>query len=233
MKTAIKNGKKEVIIEKITEVRKEDGGWTITKSDGWSLWIDKKYGVTPMVNDTIVVFGEPFGRIQGIQINDKVLYNKTDEEMEKEFQEWREKTSKRYDYEYVELMEKIKDEESFETVDISGMGSSYERSCQLMLRAGIKFLQKHPEFHFDYQVIKGVYGVCWTDTPWGKELDKTISDVVNGDCSGAMHQAVISHLMYIHKHGYTSWLNKFPKESRYVYPKELPTHSFGRKTTVR
>ena len=33
-------------------------------------------------------------------------------------------------------MEMIKDEDSFETVDISGMSGGYERACQLLLQAG-------------------------------------------------------------------------------------------------
>lgn len=124
---------------------------------------------------------------------------------------------------YEEIMRKIANEKSFETVDISGMGGSYEWGCQTMLRAGIKFLKEHPDFHFDYQGFKNVYGIVWTDTPWGKKLDKVLLGATAPDSpTGAMHQAVISHLMYIHKHGYEKWLEHFPKERRYIYPRDLP-----------
>ena len=105
-----------------------------------------------------------------------------------------------------------------ETVDISGFGGGYEKACQLMLRAGIKFLKENPDFHFDYQGFKEVYGLCWSDTPWCKELDKVLFDSTekSGGATGAMHQAVIGHLTYIHKHGYKKWLEEFPKGRRYI-----------------
>ena len=122
-----------------------------------------------------------------------------------------------------EIMQKIANEESFETIDISGMGGSYEWGCQAMLRAGMKYLKEHPDFHFDYKGFKNVYGLCWTDTPWGKDLDKALLDAVAPDSpTGAMHQAVISHLIYIHKHGYEKWLQSTSRDRCYIYPRELP-----------
>lgn len=147
--------------------------------------------------------------------------------MEQEFQDWRENTKKQYDKEYAELMDKIQNEEPFETVDISGMGSGYERTCQLMLKAGMKFLKKNPDFHFDYQGFKNVYGICFSDTPWAKDLDKILQKASNNNCTGAMHQCVIGHLSYIHKYGYKKWLKEFSTR-RYVYPRELPNHNFGK-----
>lgn len=222
----LKDGVKERTVSTIVEVREGESGYEVKKRDGWSLWVDKKYGVIPKVGDIIILYGKPFSVIQGIQINDKVLFLKSDKQMEDEHEAWIKKTREKYLKEYAELMVKIKDEEPFETIDISGMGGRYECACQLMLRAGMKFLKKNPEFHFDYQQYKNVYGICTTDTPWGKKLDKAIIDAVGGDCSGAIHQAVINHLLFIHKNGYEAWL-KSAKERKYKYPSELPKPSFG------
>jgi len=197
---------------------------------GWSLIIYKKYGVKPKAGDIIITYGKPFTQIQGIEINGKVLFYNTDEEMDKKHKEWIKKTAKRYKKEHIELMEKIKDEESFETVNISGMGSGYERTCQIALRAGIEFLKQNPEFHFDYQHFKNVYGLTWSDTPWCKKLDKVLEDAtkLSGGMTGAIHQCVIGHLQFIHKHSVKEWLETFPEERRYMYPKELPESSFGK-----
>jgi len=200
-------------------------GFEVMFDGAWSLFIEGKYAVRPKIGDKLTIYGERFKRIQGIKINNVELYFKTNEQMKKEHDEWRKETAKDYLKEYNELMERIKDEESFETINISGMGGGYERACQMMLRAGIKHLEKNPDFHFDYFTYPNIYGVAWTETPWGKELDKVLMDAIGGDCTGAMHQCVIGHLAYIHKQGYNKWLEEL-KERKYTYPHGLPKPSF-------
>jgi len=132
----------------------------------------------------------------------------------------------------LKLMESIKDEDPFETIDITGMGSGYERACQLALRAGIKWLGEHPDFKFRVKTYANIYGVAKVET-YGireyellaKELDKAMMEAVGGDMTGAMHQAVISHLRYIHENGYDEWLTKF-SDRKYLYPAELPPSNF-------
>ena len=197
----------------------------------WSFYLtnDKnKKKIVPKIGDTAFFYGDGIGfEVLGIQINNELIFFESREERKIQKENWINQTRKKYLDEYKQLMEKIKDEESFLTINISGMGSGYERACQLMLRAGIKFLDEN-EFHFDYYGFENIYGVCITDTPWGKQLDKILMDAVGGDCTGAMHQVVIEHLMYIHKNGYEKWLSTVPKNRRYIYPKELPEPSFGK-----
>lgn len=91
------------------------------------------------------------------------------------------------------------------TIDISGMGGGYETACQKMLIRGLKWLKEHPHFDFKaYRQYQNVYGVVDSTTQDAKELDKYICEGV--DPSGAMHQAVINHLAYIHVNGYDRWL---------------------------
>lgn len=206
-------------VDIINEVRECADSYEIHKSNGWSFSIPKKYGVVPKVGDETIFYGEPFQRVQGVDIAGKEVFFHTKAELEAEHQAFVKAFHEENRKEYKEIMEKIKNDESFETIDISGMSGSYEWGCQIMLREGIKFLKEHPDFHFDYQQYRGIYGVATTNTPWGKMLDKAITDVVKEyGSTGAMHQAVINHLMDIHKEGYEGWLNRFPKERRYIYP---------------
>ena len=189
--------------------------------------------IIPKIGDTALFYGDGLGfEVLGIQINNELVFFESREERNRQKDKWIVETRKKYLKEYAELMEIIKDEETFETIDISGMGGGYERACQLMLKAGIKYLNEN-EFHFDYYGFENIYGVLLTDTPWGKKLDKVLMDAVNGDCSGAMHQAVVSHLIYIHKNGFDKWLSQFPVERRYVYPQELPEPSFGKGLDIK
>ena len=159
-------------------------------------------------------------------INGKTVFYRTELEDNIEHEHWIQETRERYAHEYQALMNCIKGEEQFETVDISGMGGGYERACQLMLRAGISWLAKHRDFVFDYETIPNVYGIAISDSASAKELDQVLLDAAGGDCTGAQHQCVIGHLAYIHKFGLDAWLASVPSERRYKYPNELPASSF-------
>ena len=103
------------------------------------------------------------------------------------------------------------------TVDISGMGGGYELCCQTMLLRGMAFLAQNPDFNFEgaYETYRGIYGVCFSETEQAKSLDEVITK--NTDCTGAMHQAVIGNLMFIHKNGYQAWLNEFKDSPERIY----------------
>lgn len=96
------------------------------------------------------------------------------------------------------------------TIDISGMGGSYEAGCQLMLRRGLDYLKEHPDFDFKvYKSYRNLYGICQGEGEQARELDEVICKGV--EPSGAMHQAVISHLAYIHEHGHDAWIAEASK----------------------
>lgn len=72
------------------------------------------------------------------------------------------------------------------SVDMSGMGGSYEWCCQRMLEKGLAWI--------DDRVL---------DDESKKELEDIIT--IKG-CTGAQHGAVMQHLRYIDEHGYDPWL---------------------------
>jgi len=104
------------------------------------------------------------------------------------------------------------------TIDISGMGGGYEATCQAMLIAGMKWLKEHPQFSFNgYKSFERIYGVVIPpETQLAKELDDTLLAAAQGDCTGAMHQGVISHLAYIHVKGHDAWLEEAAKQGREI-----------------
>jgi len=48
-----------------------------------------------------------------------------------------------------------------------------------------------------------------------KELDNAVCKNINP--TGAMHQAVISNLAYIHNNGYDSWITEAEKQGARIY----------------
>lgn len=103
------------------------------------------------------------------------------------------------------------------TVDISGFGGGYEATCQKMLLNGIRFLKDKPGFDWSgYSGYEGIYGVCKAENTDAKALDEAIMEGI-GDATGAMHEAVVSHLAYINKHGYDAWIAEGEKREQGVY----------------
>ena len=107
-----------------------------------------------------------------------------------------------------------------ETVDISGMGGSYEAACQAMLSIGLEWIRGKP-----LDIWKGTgathardpktgteiefYGLMQTSEPI-RELERIWSREI-GDITGGMHQAVLGHVYYIHRHGHDTWLEELRK----------------------
>ncbi len=96
----------------------------------------------------------------------------------------------------------------FQTIDISGMGGGYEDGCQRMLWRGIQYLaERQPPVEMWERARQNpqIVGVLITEGEELKSLENYILRGCNG-ASGAMHQAVMNHLAWIHKKGQENWL---------------------------
>ena len=96
-------------------------------------------------------------------------------------------------------------------VSISGFGGDYEATCQKMLQRGYEWLQNHPNAKLKAHTYSGIYGILECDN---KETEK-LSDYItrDTDCTGAMHQAVMQHLLYIYHNGLDKWKSEVKKKS--------------------
>ena len=123
-----------------------------------------------------------------------------------------------------------------ETVSISGFGGSYEWVCQRMLQLGMEWLKAHADFNFSaYFGFKHIYGIVAIDDKnpqrvLAEELDNLITTgdpiLIGFGVTGAMHQAVIGHLSYIHKNGYRKWLEELHKRIDHVQLRARDVHVF-------
>ena len=85
--------------------------------------------------------------------------------------------------------------------EISGFGGDYEQTCRDMLLAGLKWWDEHPSANPTFSEMENVYGIIHEENDDAKQLSQA---VVSGcdDCTGAMHQAVIEHIMAIRANGW-------------------------------
>ncbi len=89
------------------------------------------------------------------------------------------------------------------TIDMSGFGGGYEHTMQLMLRAGLEFLEQHPEVKHTDMRYHGYEG-----TEIAQKLESHIIKASNGDCTGAQFGCVLGHLFAIRRMGREEWLKK-------------------------
>lgn len=110
------------------------------------------------------------------------------------------------------------------TIDISGMGGGYEATCQKMLWNGIRYLEGGgAKDDIRISSFKNVVGVAICESDAAKALEKAMMEGVD-DCTGAMHQCVIGHLLFIAKNGRDAWQAAFNGQPDRFYEIDQTTH---------
>ena len=99
-------------------------------------------------------------------------------------------------------------------IEISGFGGGYEATCRKMVVAGLKWLDEHPNANPKFHSYKHLYGIIDEDNEGAKELSKAVVGASDGDCTGAMHQATITHVMWIRKNGWGAYIKEMTRASR-------------------
>ena len=95
--------------------------------------------------------------------------------------------------------------------EISGFGGDYEKTCQAMLEAGVKWLEANKDKKKDLKgkSFKNVYGIFEVTSDAAKAMEKAVMESVKGQgATGAMHQAVMDRLFYIAKDGWDKYVER-------------------------
>lgn len=74
-----------------------------------------------------------------------------------------------------------------------------------MVLAGLDWFDAHPDADPKFHGFKDVYGVISEDNDDAKALSNAVVAAADGDCTGAMHQAAISHIFYARKNGWAKY----------------------------
>jgi hypothetical protein len=98
--------------------------------------------------------------------------------------------------------------------EISGFGGGYEEMCRTMLRAGMEWLDAHPEADPHFKGYQNVFGVTLDENADAKALSDAVVAPTNGDCTGAMHQAVITACLFIRKNGWDEYVRQMSAPER-------------------
>lgn len=101
--------------------------------------------------------------------------------------------------------------------EISGFGGDYEEACRDMVRAGCEWFDEYPDANPQFSGVKNVYGICMEDNDDAKALSNAVENAPvvqkGGGPSGAMHQAAVSHVLFIRKNGWDKYVEEMSKKS--------------------
>ena len=92
--------------------------------------------------------------------------------------------------------------------EISGFGGGYENACQDMLEAGVHWILENPDTELKGHTYQSAYGLFMEDSEDAKTLSEVITDAVDKDCTGAMHQAVMQRLFFIKANGWDKYVEE-------------------------
>jgi len=92
--------------------------------------------------------------------------------------------------------------------EISGFGGSYEQTCRNMVIAGMEWWDNNPSASVEWKEYKNIYGMTFNESDDCKSLQDAMSEASGNDCTGAMMQATLSHVLYAHKNGWIDYQSK-------------------------
>jgi hypothetical protein len=97
--------------------------------------------------------------------------------------------------------------------EISGFGGGYETACRAMVLAGLQWLDEHPGADPHFKTCESIYGVCLDDNNDAKDLTKAMITAAEpgGGATGAMHQATVSHVLWIMANGWDKYVVEMKK----------------------
>lgn len=98
--------------------------------------------------------------------------------------------------------------------EISGMGGGYEAACRSMVLAGIKWIDEHPDADPHFRGYKNIYGIINEENDDAKALTAAILVPVDGDCTGAMHQASIGHVLAYKRLGWDAYCKELREREK-------------------
>ena len=96
--------------------------------------------------------------------------------------------------------------------EISGFGGRYEKTCQAMLKAGMEWLDAHPEAIPEFRGSESSYGIISATNADAKALTEAVIGASEKHATGAMQEFVIERCLFIRKHGWDEHVRRSKAE---------------------
>jgi hypothetical protein len=105
-----------------TAKKEKSGGWSITRTDGWSLFIDASSPVEPLPGMAARFYGDGIGRpVRGVFLDGTKIYYRTEKEQKEHEEIWS------YGKDAAEWLRRWDAGESVWSIEMGGLGPGYEQ----------------------------------------------------------------------------------------------------------
>jgi len=123
------------VIKEVTDA--DDEHYDILTEDSKGFYFEKKYGVIPKVGDKITIYSVRGSTIRGIDINDSVVFFKTDKQLDDEHKAWCDNYHKQQ-------------EEAFQK-NQAKLDADYDSLPAIFKRRIDKFRKANPKFRVEFE----------------------------------------------------------------------------------
>jgi hypothetical protein len=97
--------------------------------------------------------------------------------------------------------------------EISGFGGAYEQQCRNMVIAGCNWFDEHPGADPKITTYQNIFGIIDPNNEDAKSLTGTMAEICP-DCTGAMMQAAVTHVLFIKRKGWDEYVKQMSKPER-------------------
>jgi hypothetical protein len=80
-----------------------------------------------------------------------------------------------------------------------------------MVIAGLEWCDEHPNADLNYKQFKNVTGLTFDESDDMKLMQEAMLTVIGHDCTGAMMQAAMNHVMFIRKNGWAKYVEEMSR----------------------
>lgn len=90
--------------------------------------------------------------------------------------------------------------------EISGFGGGYEAVCRKMVIAGLEWADMKGDANPSWKESPNIVGITIDENEDAKAMQKVMFAAADNDCTGAMMQAAMNHVLYVLKNGWDKYV---------------------------
>lgn len=90
--------------------------------------------------------------------------------------------------------------------EISGFGGGYEEVCRKMVIAGLEWADAKGDADPRWKESEQIYGITIDENEDAKAMQNAMLKAADNDCTGAMMQATMNHVLYVLKNGWDKYV---------------------------
>jgi hypothetical protein len=182
------------------------GGWSITKTDGWSFFVPPESPVEPREGMSVRMYGRGIGaRVRGLTLDGQVVFYRTEEE------DRRYRDEQAYGKDAAEWLARWDAGQSVHSLEMGGIGPGYEQCIQITAAEVLRWLLANSA-----QIER------WDDDK--PALEKSVFPVVEPlGLSGAQWGAAVNLAWLLHRSGPIEALNRADSDRHIMVSRNFPS----------